>query len=201
MNYSLVQQIAERLVLNLQDTCERIEPAGSFRRRKADCGDLEIVCIPKPGAPRPEFGQKRIFTSFLDLALYRLECDGFLGRRIKDGPKYKQINIRTESFGIIHATEFKLDLFIVTPPAQWGPIFTIRTGPEDFGHWIVTPGAGGMPVGYIEHQGSVYPGERVNGEARITGEAIPMPEEIDFLKFCGQPWIDPWDRKANWRKS
>jgi DNA polymerase/3'-5' exonuclease PolX len=202
MNWTLVKHLVEYLVTNLGDSCLRIEPAGSFRRMKADCGDLEIVCVPQPGAPRPEFGQKRIFTSHLDLALYRPECEGRLGRRIKDGEKYKQIIIQTESFGIQTTELFKLDLFIVTPPAQWGPIFTIRTGPEDFGHWIVTPGAGGMPKGYVEHRGSVYPGERLSKDVvNLTGDAIPMPEEIDFLKFCGLPWIEPMDRRRNWMQA
>ncbi len=189
MNYSLVKQICEYLVLNLSESCQRIEPAGSFRRKKADCGDLELVCIPKPGAPRPDFGQKRIFTSYLDLALFHLECGERLGRRIKDGEKYKQIIIRTESFGLVHLTEFKLDLFIVRPET-WGVQFAIRTGPAEFSHRFVTR----------KNQGGLLPNHLKVEDGLLwdtqTGSAFSTPTEFDFFKHIGLPWIEPEDRQS-----
>ena len=189
MNHSLVKHLVENLVVDLSETCLRIEAAGSFRRRKADCGDLELVCIPKPGIPRPEFGQKRVFTSQLDLALYRLECEERLGRRIKDGEKYKQIAITTETFGIQTVEVFKLDLFIVRPET-WGAQFAIRTGPADFSHKFVTKHSqGGWLPDYLLVEDGLL-------KVRATGEIIPTPEEADFFEAIGMPWIDPWERVA-----
>jgi len=186
MKYSLVAQIAEHLVLNLRESCMRIEPAGSFRRMRAECGDLELVCIPRPGAPRAEFGQKRVFSSYLDLALYRMECDEYLGRRIKDGERYKQIVIRTEAYGLAIPNEFNLDLFIVRPES-WGIQFTLRTGPAEYSHRLVTQRSLG---GWLPDDMSVR-----DGLLWRNGAVIPTLQEADFFTAIGQPWREPQDRK------
>ncbi|MCX6753734.1 MAG: hypothetical protein NTV03_01615, partial [Candidatus Nomurabacteria bacterium] len=41
-------RIAEALLEELKPHCARIAVAGSVRRKKADCGDIELVAIPKP---------------------------------------------------------------------------------------------------------------------------------------------------------
>lgn len=181
MNYSIAKQIAEYLVLNLQDDCLRIEPAGGLRRKKADVHDLELVCIPKPGAPRPEFGQKLLFGSFLDQTLHRLEC---LGTRPKDGSKYKQITIRTESFGITMLEPFYLDLFIVRPET-WGVQFAIRTGSADFSKKLVTHRSWG---GWLPDHMKVDEGLLWDMRKR---EILPTLEEVDFFEAIGLGWVEP----------
>lgn len=190
MNYTYAKQIADYLALNLAEYClpGYCQAAGSVRRKKAECGDLELVVIPGPGHPRPEFGQKRIFSSYLDQGLYRMECDGRLGRRIKDGERYKQIVIRTEALGVKTLNDFCLDLFIVRPET-WGIQFTLRTGPADFSHKCVTPRTQG---GYLPNDCKY-----IVGETRIErgGITLPLPEEQDFLTLLGLGWIEPENRK------
>lgn len=41
------EQLAHRLVELLTPHCERIDVAGSIRRKKQEVGDIEIVCLPK----------------------------------------------------------------------------------------------------------------------------------------------------------
>src|SRR5688572_28680494 len=41
--------IAEKVVDALRDHCLRIEIAGSIRRGRPECGDVDLVCVPKPG--------------------------------------------------------------------------------------------------------------------------------------------------------
>ena len=48
MNLQQAQQIAERIKSELAPHCDRIEIAGSIRRKKPEVKDIEIVCIPKP---------------------------------------------------------------------------------------------------------------------------------------------------------
>jgi DNA polymerase/3'-5' exonuclease PolX len=182
MRYGHVAQIAEHLVRNLEDSCLRIQTAGSFLRKKAECGDLEIICIPRPGRPRPEFGQTRIYTSWLDLALHHLECDGFLGRRIKDGDKYKQISIATERYGLVIPDVFVLDLFIVRPDS-WGVQLMIRTGPADFSHRMVTN----------KKQGGALPDDMKVADGLLwkDGQVVPTLEEADFFEAIGLPRYEP----------
>ncbi len=101
-----------------------------------------------------------------------------LGAVIKDGARFKQYQLQE---GI------KLDLFIVLPPAEWGVLFTIRTGPPDFSRRIVTQRnkRGLLPSDMSVHDGALWRGD----------EMIPTPEESDFFQAIGLKWIDPEDRK------
>jgi len=48
MKLEEAQVIAEKTKALLAPYCERIEIAGSIRRKKPDVGDIELVAIPKP---------------------------------------------------------------------------------------------------------------------------------------------------------
>ena len=39
--------ISEEFIALISDACERVEVAGSIRRRSGSVGDVEICCIPK----------------------------------------------------------------------------------------------------------------------------------------------------------
>lgn len=160
--------IADHLIERIGIFCDRIEIAGSVRRQRPEVNDIEIVaqlrpaCLDLLGYPVP---------GLLDLRNF--------GKPIKDGPKYKQIALPE---GI------NLDFFIVSPPAHWGVIFAIRTGPAAFSHALVTKRqyGGYLPSWAKPSGGAIYD---------KTGEVIPMPEEEDFLKFCGFiKKLEPWDR-------
>ena len=179
MEYQQAFKIASELVELFTPYCERIAIAGSVRRQKPEVGDIEIVAIPRmvpeqigmftgldfPDEPAP-------LVSALDDVLMGL------GRFIKNGQRYKQIVLN----------EINLDLFLVLPPAQWGVLFVIRTGPADFSKWCVTPRkySGALPSDCSVKDGAVY----------HNGKIIPTPEEMDFLNFLGLGWIEPKDRVA-----
>ena len=184
MNYLLAKHFAGELIAGLNESCLRIEVAGSVRREKPEVKDLELGCIPKPGAPRPEFGQKP-FPSWLEHGLHALQEAEVLGSRIKDGPKYKQIIINT---GGMAGDLFKLDLFIVRPET-WGVQFAIRTGPAEFSHKLVTRQDWG---GLLPNNMKVEDGCLWNV---VLGYAIPTPEERDFFDALGLEWLEPKARK------
>ena len=48
MKYEEAIEIAEKVKTLLLPHCERVEIAGSVRRKKTDVKDIEIVAIPKP---------------------------------------------------------------------------------------------------------------------------------------------------------
>ena len=183
MKHSAALRIAEGLVREFRPYCERMEIAGSIRRGKAEVGDIEIVAVPKLMAMYDMFGEQVGTRNELDHPLGWLLMNR--ARFVKNGPRYKQIALPE---GI------KLDLFLVLPPAQWGVIFAIRTGPAEFSRWIVTSRtlAGALPAGYKVKDGSV---RRSLWEEGFT---ISMPEEIEFLNFLGLGWIEPEERRARW---
>lgn len=170
MPYSQALAIAQRIVEALRPYCERIEIAGSLRRKADYVGDIEIVCISKTERPKDMFGLDLTAAPTLtnDLA-------GKLGRLIKGGDKYKQIDLG----------EIMLDLFITTPEC-WGVIFAIRTGPADFSHWLVTPRKYGGPLPSYMHV--------ADGRVWANSQALYTPEEANFFRLLDLPVIPPHER-------
>lgn len=108
-----------------------------------------------------------------------------LGKVIKDGPRFKQYELEE---GI------KLDLFIVLPPAEWGVLYTIRTGPPEFSRKIVTQrNKGGLLPNFMAvKDGALWRG---GGKGYTIGDQkIPTPEETDFFQAIGLDWIKPEKR-------
>jgi DNA polymerase/3'-5' exonuclease PolX len=193
MDYVLALPLAERVVDLLQPGCKRIQIAGSIRRQKDDPHDIEIVAIPDPRSPRPLFGNPAYATILEALlaSLARGDEEDMLIHLSMNGPKFKQFAISHD--GGQHWL-IKVDLFLVTPPADWGVLYLLRTGPAEFSHWIVTEQwrGGGMPKGYHMEDGRIL---------SSANEYMPCPEEIDFLRFCHLAWIEPSKRRPMWQRS
>lgn len=165
------REIAQTVTARLMSYCERIEIAGSIRRNKPEIGDIEIVAIPRKHYDF--FGEP---TS--DHALNSVTWSDF-GKLVKNGSKYKQIELNE---GI------NLDLFIVTPPAQWGVQLMIRTGSADFSHRFVTVKQHGglLPSCYRVKDGAIWYGEQM----------VETPEEQDVFNLLGLNFIEPEKRTA-----
>lgn len=169
VSLKFAHDMGEEILEILRPHCVRIEFAGSIRRRVPMVGDIEICAIP---LPVPDlFGQPGE-----DHQLDRFDWVQ-IGAFVKGGHKYKQIALYS---GI------KLDLFVVTPPAQWGVQFLIRTGPAEFSHRLVTQkNKGGMlPSLFHVQDGAIRKGDQI----------IPTPEERDVFGLIGIPYIHPEDR-------
>ncbi len=195
--------LAAELVELFRPYCSRIEIAGSIRRRVSEVDDIEILAVPLPAPPAPApatlFGdQADVVAVQLDLlSAYctDLRRQGILEDRLDKngrpayGPRFKRLIYK----------DVPLDLFSVIEPGQWGVLFTIRTGPADFSHQLVTAvgqkfrdhtGAlreGWMPSGYYVEDGAVH---ELDG-----GKILPMPEEEDLFRFLGREWIRPAERR------
>jgi DNA polymerase/3'-5' exonuclease PolX len=110
---------------------------------------------------------------------------------LKNGPRMKQLALPEG----IH-----IDLFIVRPPAQWGVIYLIRTGPADFSKWMVTQKSkgGGLPDGCFLRDGCVW--QHGDGKTWPPSTIVETPEESDYFTLCGMEWIEPSKRQPMWRK-
>lgn len=170
MTYATVYPVACEIVDKLRPYCERIELAGSLRRKRPYIGDIEIVAIPRL--------QRDLFGQLMPASPTAL--DGFLVTRqvplSKDGTRYKQFK-----YG-----RFTVDLFLQPDPATWGVNFLIRTGSQEFSRAFVTSWHRG---------GMLPPGFHVAG-ARLyrRGELLSTPEEQDVFEAIGRPWVRPEDR-------
>ncbi len=167
-------QLAASVVRELAPGCERLEVAGSIRRRKATVGDLEIVAIPKTRADL--LGENP--QSMLDPILADL-CEAGRLVRIRGGEKQKQYKLAKA--GIL------LDLFLVTPET-WPGQLAVRTGPEEFSKRLVTPRSKG---------GMLPEGWRFANGFRLydqNGKAVDVTEEHSLFEAIGAPWVEPEHR-------
>ncbi len=170
----IARGIAADIMTTLFTYCNKIEIAGDLRRGSQSVDAITLVVKPKTYLQQSMFSIAPQSHSILEAFHWPL-----LGQVIKNGPRRKQIRLPQ---GI------NLDLHIVSPPAQWGVILAINTGPADFSKWIVTrrDRGGALPSDYRVRGGAVRQGN----------ELIEMPEEVQFLQFLGLGWIEPGDRYA-----
>ena len=174
------ERMAARIVELLSPACDRIEVAGSIRRRKASVGDIEIVAIPRYDEEWDLFGKTFARRSQLDDALDQIIAQGIIRPGERNGERYKQF--RVSFYGL------QLDLF-VTDPERWGLIYTIRTGSADFSRWLVTSRqyGGALPEKIKVRDGRLW---RVGQD-----EPLATPEEQDVFVALGLEWIEPWERE------
>jgi DNA polymerase (family 10) len=151
--------IAERVKAELAPHCERIEIAGSIRRRKAYVGDIEIVAIPKP----------------YDVGLF---ASG-IAPIVNAWPKVRG-ELPCKYTQRILPDGIALDLFFATPE-NWGLIFAIRTGSAEFSHLVLACGwtrngyksADGM----LSRDGVAVPVREERDLFRLAGVAWMEPEK------------------------
>ncbi len=187
MELETARKIAERVLADLSPFIQRGEIKGSIARNKPDVKDIELVVIPKTEQACDLFG-----SQFSIINLFENEIGNILelnyGRFIKNGPRYKQIALFE---GI------NIDLFIVIPPAQWGLIATLRTGPSILSHQFVTPRRFmTKPVDGVRYPGLLPSFAEVHdGAIWNCHNIVLMPEEHDFFEFVGLDWIEPASRQ------
>jgi DNA polymerase/3'-5' exonuclease PolX len=115
MIYSEAKAIADRVVTELRPYCERIEIAGSIRRKRPEVKDIEVVCIPKPYETGLfESGIASIVNKWTKVK-GELPCK-YTQRILPDG--------------------IKLDLFFAEA-GNWGLIYAIRTGSAEYSHKVL----------------------------------------------------------------
>ena len=191
MRLEQAKVIANNIKRYLSPGCIRIEIAGSVRREKTEVNDIEFVAIPDLRTPRPRFGEKKPFKTDLDRILDDMRRQGE-NEPIKGGDKYKQFWLIQDGEKVI-----KIDLFLVTPPAQWGVQMVIRTGPNkpenNFSQWMVTHKSmgGALPDEYCVKDGAMWMGD----------VALSTPTEEDFFIRCGLKYMEPGERVAKWTRS
>ena len=175
-----VRPAAERLVAEMRPACRQIAIAGSVRRGCAEVGDMEIVAEPILTQTTDMFeGPGPALPLELAEVIARLVRRGGLRIGDKFGPRYKKLWVPIDG----QLPCIQLDLFIVLPPAQFGPQMVIRTGPASFSKRFVTLRRHGglMPSHLREKDGCIWDGER----------ALETPTEASVFQALGMKWIEP----------
>lgn len=166
MPYDHAYNLAGRVSERIEPHVVRSKCAGSLRRRRKSVGDIEFVVEPKMvevdlfGAEAPDLGPLK--AEVLSWS-----------RWVKGGERMWQV---TDVFGVEDAT---LDLYFAHPPAEWGSLLAIRTGPWQLGRIAVTR---------LRHKGTPH------RDGRVVGH--PTPTEEDFFRIADLNCPPPWERDA-----
>ncbi len=175
--YSEAKKIADDLLVLLGGHFERLEIAGSLRRKKKLVGDIEFVGIlreTKVGL----FG----FTETTPAEVIFELMEQLRYQPIKAGNKYIQFS----SQGI--PSKPNVDLFLCRPET-WGCIMMIRTGSAEFSRKMVTKVS----------QGGWCPDDMrfLDGRLLRDGNLLDTPEETDVFRELGMAYVPPEQRSRN----
>jgi DNA polymerase/3'-5' exonuclease PolX len=181
----IAQEIARKYLEVFWPYMSRIEVAGSTRRCADAVHDLEFVAVPIMQTSNDLFGNPIKTSSLLDDDINRLASA--LGAVLKqNGPKKKKL-------GLMEGLD--LELYLVTPPAQWGVIMAIRTGPWRYSNQLVTSkkymtkeGRPGLMPSWLKSEDGCL-------THRDTGVQYQTPEEADFFRMLEIPYVPPQERK------
>lgn len=161
MKLEEIKEIAERYKDILEPYCKRIEIAGSIRRKKPECRDIELVII----RDMDKIEELKKLTH----KWYRVKGD-ITGR-------YTQ--------RVLVDIQVKLDIFIaVDDGSNWGNIYLIRTGNWKFSRFMM--GIRAPQVGLKHREGYLWKGNtRFNCyEEQDVFDTLNM----DFLEPEGREW-------------
>ncbi len=169
MKYLEALKIAEEVKALLAPHCERIEIAGSVRRMKPECGDIEIVAIPKPY-------ETGIFESGVASVLNQYpKLKGELEYKGRPGVKQCKNTQR------LHPAGITLDIFFAHRD-NFGYLLAIRTGSSKYSHQVLA--STWVKQGYHGSEGMLT----------YKGCQISIPEEIDLFNLLKIPYVLPKDR-------
>lgn len=174
-------KVAAPLVLALKPFCERIEIAGSLRRRKPMVGDIEILFVPKMADSKIDFFST-YQVSLPDTLIGAWLDQGLIAKRPSKigvftwGPQNK--------LAIHKPSGIPIDFFSTTEPKWWNSL-VCRTGGKD-NNLLVTKTA--LRQGYsFEAYGTGYRNLR-------GGEDHQTTSERDVFEFIGLAYWEPWER-------
>ena len=158
MEFERAYRIAKKLIKMYAPACEHIAIAGSVRRGEyvptKEVKDIEIVCVPLPTLKKwkDKRGTSRNYgilkRNRMDDKLEHYEDLNRL-KFLKNGPRMKQVMLTKRDGEEL----IKADIFLVLPPAEWGVIYTLRTGPTSFNKWLVSVK---KPEGFKFLQGAIH---------------------------------------------
>lgn len=174
------RKVAEGIVAVLAPLCERIEIAGSLRRRRPTVGDIEILYVPKMDA-RPDglFGTKQV-----SLADERIEQALTNGVIVKRPSKIGIFTWGDKNKLAVHvASGIPVDFFSTSLEAWWVSL-VVRTGSAETNLSLTTA---------AQRQGKslIAYGE---GVRQTDGTVIAARSEQEVFALCGVAYREPWQR-------
>ena len=172
------ETIANKVRQHILPVMDRVEVAGSIRRRKEIVGDIEICGIPGD--------RERLISLLSDVGQHiKPGVPGAIPWTPKVSAKYLRVRL---------LEGMNLDVFLATPD-NWGGLYMMRTG------------SGASPDGNAFHgfvPGIFGRWKKMSGGGRMTecmptmpdGTQLPVAEEQDFFDLLEMDFVPPQERMS-----
>ncbi len=171
MLLSKILPIAERIRDTLAPYCDQIAIAGSIRRARPECNDIDIVLLPKPGQ---------------DSAI-RARAKSRALSTIINGPHQMIVRLQTGLQLDLYFTHPQMtDLFTTTPP-NWGSVLLCRTGSKEHNIWLAIVSKN-LGLHWDPPRGIIPAG----------GQIVAGATEEDIYHYLGLSWIPPVRREQGY---
>ena len=169
------EAVAQELRTILGPACQRIEVAGSIRRRVPQVGDIELLCVSGTGGNQLLGGYPPLDQAILGLIetgvlAYRLDQRG----RRTFGPWNKYLVHRPSGIPV--------DIFSTTAQ-NWGMSLLVRTGPRE---WNIKVMSRFKALGM---RGHAYGGVTDSHDRELR-----CPNEEGVFRLLGWRFVKPEDR-------
>lgn len=177
--------LAAKVVEELRPACERVEVAGSIRRRRPVVGDIDIVLLPHAD------GRARLLPHIMEALAGN---DGYID---KDGPLAKRVFLRK--------SRVQVDLWIAQParteggdlfnpgaslPCNWGALMATYTGSKAHNVQGLVMTAREKGWRWSPQAGLIIPGPT----EMAAPEIVSVREEEIFHRLFGR-WVEPAERE------
>lgn len=178
-DYHAAKGVADGLVELLSPVCERIEIAGSLRRKKLRVGDVELVYVPKTRPVTDLLGEVCAVHNLVDELLSDLIADGRLEKRlnVKGSTSWGEKN----KLALHVPSGIPVDLFSITQ-AAFENYMVCRTGPASLNLEIA------MRAQRKSFKWCPYDG---GFRSMSAGTLHPVRAEKDVFDFVGLDYMPP----------
>jgi DNA polymerase/3'-5' exonuclease PolX len=181
------QAYAAKLVEWLSPHCERIEIAGSIRRQRPQCNDVDLVVIPKLTRYKDLLGSVTATQNHAWLFI-----SNYVANYRAEHPENKHVRITAGHDDgckqmTVMLTKCQLDVWFAETE-NFGTRFLFRTGSKEHNIWL----CGRASERYLDWE--PYKGLRKIG----SGEHLPATTEAEIYGALGLEPIDPKNRERDW---
>ena len=167
---------AEKILEWIAPYVERAEVAGSIRRRRAWCADVDLVVIPKVDPVKDLIGtvverRNRLVFFLLDYVEHSAGKAEWVSGKAADGAQF-----------IVNLPKCQLDLWMADE-TTWTTRFVCRTGSKEFNIWLAQRA--------LTLQMHWAPYEGIKDQGRV----LAVKDETDFFSRLKLPFIAPEKRE------
>lgn len=192
MSLARATAFSQQIVSWLRPHCERIAVAGSIRRGRQVCHDVDIVCIPRITEHTDLLGntisRDNHVLQFLQDYVDNRNPTGSLART----PRFISGGEKEGKQVIMELPKCQLDLWFATPET-WAARLLCRTGSREHNIWLAERAAA-RGLHWNPYEGLCAERDRNLGPAGI----IPSYTEEDIYAHLGLTYIAPNNREAAW---